>query len=179
MDAINSSITKCVPAQHQCSIHNTAHPIVRGVLFIYLFIYLLTFSLHLLQVNWGSSSQAFTFIQALRFARRLDGIDDHVKNFRPHCLVLTGPPQDRPNLTHLASQITKNVSLMVYGNVIKKEFGALPSNTADTLWIRENKIKAFQAVTTGMNACIFFPFLRRYDRGGWQWPLILPLFGFP
>lgn len=100
------------------------------------------------KVNWGSSSQAFTFIQALRFTRRLDGIDDHVKNFRPHCLVLTGPPQDRPNLTHLASQITKNVSLMVYGNVIKKEFGALPSNTADTLWIRENKIKAFQAVTT-------------------------------
>ena len=124
---------------------------------------LLIFSPHLLQVNWGSSSQAFTFIQALRYTRRLDGIDDHVKNFRPHCLVLTGPPQDRPNLTHLASQITKNVSLMVYGNVIKKEFGALPSNTADTLWIRENKIKAFQAVTTGMNACIFFPLLRQYE----------------
>lgn len=52
---------------------------------------------------------------------------------------------------------------MVYGNVIKKEFGALPSNHADTLWIRENKIKAFQAVTTGMNAYIFFPLIRRYE----------------
>ena len=52
---------------------------------------------------------------------------------------------------------------MVYGNVIiQKEFGSLPSNTADTLWIRENKIKAFQAVTTGMNVYILFPLIRWY-----------------
>ena len=73
-----------------------------------------------------------------------------MKNFRPHCLVLTGRPQDRPNLAHLASQITKNVGLMVYGNVmIKKPFEALPSDNEDSQWMREHRIKAFRAVTTG------------------------------
>ena len=102
-----------------------------------------------MQVNWGSSAQAYTFVQALRYTRRLDGISHHVKNFRPHCLVLTGSPHDRPNLMHLVSQITKNVSLMVYANVIKQPFGVLPTDEKDVEWIREHKIKAFRAVTTG------------------------------
>lgn len=101
------------------------------------------------KVNWGSSAQAYTFVQALRYTRRLDGIGHHVKNFRPHCLVLTGHPQDRPNLTYLVSQITKNVSLMVYGNVVIKEhFETLPEDESDTKWMREHKMKAFRAVTT-------------------------------
>ncbi|KAL9968204.1 hypothetical protein ACROYT_G026551 [Oculina patagonica] len=103
------------------------------------------------QVNWGSPAQAYTFVQALRYTRRLDEISDHVKNFRPHCLVLTGSPQDRPNLTYLVSQITKNVSLMVYGNVIKKPFGSLSADNGDAKWIREHKIKAFRAVTTALS----------------------------
>lgn len=101
------------------------------------------------QVNWGSSSQAFSFVQALRYALRLEGIEDHVKNFRPNCLVLTGRPQDRPNLAHIVSQITKNVGLMVYGNV-KKPFEAVASDKdkEDSQWMREHRIKAFRAVTT-------------------------------
>ena len=74
-----------------------------------------------------------------------------MKNYRPHCLVLSGRPQDRPNLIYLVSQITKNVSLMVYGHVmIKKPFGALPAVDAEDIqWMREHRIKAFRAVTTG------------------------------
>ena len=111
-----------------------------------------------MQVNWGSSAQAYTFVQALRYTRRLDGISHHVKNFRPHCLVLTGSPHDRPNLMHLVSQITKNVSLMVYANVIKQPFGGLPTDEKDVEWIREHKIKAFRAVTTGkpLSVILFF-----------------------
>ena len=102
-----------------------------------------------MQVNWGSSAQAYTFVQALRYTRQLDGISDHVKNFRPHCLVLTGRPQERPNLVYLVSQITKNVSLMVYGNVVNKPFEKMPRDDADAEWIRQHKIKAFRAMTTG------------------------------
>ena len=75
-----------------------------------------------------------------------------MKNFRPHCLVLSGRPQDRPNLVHLVSQITKNVSLMVYGHVIIGEpfdDWPSPSDKEDIQWIREHRIKAFRAVTTG------------------------------
>ena len=72
-----------------------------------------------------------------------------MKNFRPNCLVLTGRPQDRPNLAHIVSQITKNVGLMVYGNVLKKPFEAVASDKEDSQWMREHRIKAFRAVTTG------------------------------
>ena len=72
-----------------------------------------------------------------------------MKNFRPHCLVLSGRPQDRPNLVYLVSQITKNVSLMEYGHVIRKPFDTLPSDKEDIQWMKENRIKAFRAVTTG------------------------------
>ena len=102
-----------------------------------------------MQVNWGSSAQAYTFVQALRYTRQLDGISDHMKNFRPHCLVLTGRPQERPNLVYLVSQITKNVSLMVYGNVVNKPFEKMARDDADAEWIRQHKIKAFRAMTTG------------------------------
>ena len=71
-----------------------------------------------------------------------------MKNIRPNCLVLTGRPQDRPNLAHIVSQITKNVGLMVYGNV-KKPFEAVASDTEDSQWMREHRIKASRAVTTG------------------------------
>ena len=73
-----------------------------------------------------------------------------MKNFRPHCLVLSGRPQDRPNLVYLVSQITKIAGLMVYGHVIvRKPFDALPSDKEDIQWMREHRIKAFRAVTTG------------------------------
>ena len=38
---------------------------------------------------------------------------------------------------------------MVYGHVIRKPFVALPSDKEDIQWMREHRIKAFRAVTTG------------------------------
>ncbi|XP_032238581.1 solute carrier family 12 member 2 [Nematostella vectensis] len=95
------------------------------------------------EVNWGSSAQAFTYIQALRFAYRLNNTEDHVKNFRPQCLVLTGAPSSRPNLTYIVSQITKNVGLMVCGQV---NVGSLCQVKSEKDWLRERKIRAFHTV---------------------------------
>lgn len=73
-----------------------------------------------------------------------------MKNFRPHCLVLTGPPQDRPNLTYLVSQFTKKDALMVCADVIRSPFGRLVvEEAAHAKWIRTHKIKAFSTLTTG------------------------------
>lgn len=33
-------------------------------------------------VNWGSSTQALTYLNALQHSIRLSGVEDHVKNFR-------------------------------------------------------------------------------------------------
>ena len=54
-----------------------------------------------LNINWGSSGQAFTYQQALKYTVRLAGVDDHVKNFRPQILCLSGPPDARPELVSL------------------------------------------------------------------------------
>ncbi|KAL8575172.1 hypothetical protein ACOMHN_042482 [Nucella lapillus] len=69
-------------------------------------------------VNWGSSGQAHVYRKALKFALKLLRTEDHIKTYRPQVLVLTGEPEIRPILVDFVSHITKNVGLMVCGNVM-------------------------------------------------------------
>uniref|UniRef100_A0A4W6EQJ0 Solute carrier family 12 member 3 n=1 Tax=Lates calcarifer TaxID=8187 RepID=A0A4W6EQJ0_LATCA len=77
----------------------------------------------------------------------LNNVEDHVKNYRPQCLVLTGPPSSRPALVDLVSCFTKSLSLMMCGNVII----ASPSPTAvekvssdsHVTWLNQRKVKSF------------------------------------
>ena len=46
-------------------------------------------------VNWGSASQAQTYINALSYMLRLSNTEDHVKNFR--CVVVVTLPPLPPN----------------------------------------------------------------------------------
>lgn len=68
-------------------------------------------------VNWGSSTQAQTYKTALTVVYRLNCMDEHVKNYAPQILALSGAPGTRPDLLHLANLITKNNSLLVCGEV--------------------------------------------------------------
>uniref|UniRef100_A0A8C7XTD4 Solute carrier family 12 member 3 n=1 Tax=Oryzias sinensis TaxID=183150 RepID=A0A8C7XTD4_9TELE len=68
-------------------------------------------------VNWGSSTQALIYNQALTHSLNLTSVEEHVKNFRPQCLVLAGYPNSRPALLQLVNSFTKNVSLMVCGHI--------------------------------------------------------------
>nr|DAZ85679.1 TPA_exp: sodium chloride co-transporter b [Petromyzon marinus] len=68
-------------------------------------------------VNWGSSVQASSYNMALGYVVSLNAVEDHIKNFRPQCLVLTGPPNCRPALVDFVSTFTKNQSLMICTNV--------------------------------------------------------------
>uniref|UniRef100_A0A8C7MND1 Solute carrier family 12 member 3 n=1 Tax=Oncorhynchus kisutch TaxID=8019 RepID=A0A8C7MND1_ONCKI len=69
-------------------------------------------------VNWGSSVQAGSYNMALSYCVSLNQVDDHIKNYRPQCLVLTGPPSCRPALVDFVGTFTKNLSLMICGNVV-------------------------------------------------------------
>lgn len=100
-----------------------------------------------LKVNWGSSAQAYTYTRALRFTYRLNAVEDHVKNFRPQCLVLTGSPSSRPDLVHLVSQITRNTGLMVCGQVKIGPFGTVSGY--EDLWLKQRKIRAFHTICSG------------------------------
>ncbi|KAJ8281182.1 hypothetical protein GJAV_G00064450 [Gymnothorax javanicus] len=98
-------------------------------------------------VNWGSSVQASSYNMALSYSVNLNQVDDHIKNYRPQCLVLTGPPSFRPALVDFVSTFTKNLSLMMCGNVVIGD----PSPTAvesagsnsHLTWLNKRRVRSF------------------------------------
>ena len=61
-------------------------------------------------VNWGSSTQAHIYRRSLEYSLKLNNIEEHVKNFRPNFLVLSGSPRKRPALCDLCAELTKGKS---------------------------------------------------------------------
>lgn len=99
-------------------------------------------------VNWGSSTQALTYHQALTHSLQLCGVADHIKTFRPQCLVMTGAPNSRPAILHLVHAFTKNVGLMLCGHVrISSRRPNFKELNSDMLryqrWLLNNNSKAF------------------------------------
>ncbi|KAM9307272.1 solute carrier family 12 member 2 [Pholidichthys leucotaenia] len=99
-------------------------------------------------VNWGSSTQALTYHQALTHTLHLSGVEDHIKNFRPQCLVMTGFPNSRPALLDLVHSFTKNVGLMICGHIRtgyrRPNFKELATDQARyQRWLLRNETKAF------------------------------------
>lgn len=105
-------------------------------------------------VNWGSSTQAQTYKNALLSVQQLNNVEDHVKNYRPQILVLTGMPSYRPPLIDFAYLMTKNLSLMICGHIIK---GPMSQRIRNILtykaqnWLRTHKIKAFYSHVDEVN----------------------------
>ncbi|KAM6902505.1 solute carrier family 12 member 2 [Xenentodon cancila] len=99
-------------------------------------------------VNWGSSTQALTYHQALTHTLQLSGVEDHIKTFRPQCLVMTGYPNSRPALLDLVHTFTKNIALMICGHVRmgyrRPNFKDLTTDqTRYQRWLLKNEAKAF------------------------------------
>lgn len=99
-------------------------------------------------VNWGSSTQALTYHEALTHTLHLSGVEDHIKNFRPQCLVMTGYPNSRPALLDLVHSFTKNVGLMICGHIRmgyrRPNFKELATDqTRYQRWLLKNETKAF------------------------------------
>uniref|UniRef100_A0A8C1Z8K5 Solute carrier family 12 member 10, tandem duplicate 1 n=1 Tax=Cyprinus carpio TaxID=7962 RepID=A0A8C1Z8K5_CYPCA len=94
------------------------------------------------EVNWGSSVQASTYNMALSYSVSLAGVEDHVKNYRPQCLVLTGPPTLRPALVDFVGSFTKNVSLMICGDILMKSVSQRNSNEM-IKWLNQRKVRSF------------------------------------
>uniref|UniRef100_A0A8B9RCN7 Solute carrier family 12 member 2-like n=1 Tax=Astyanax mexicanus TaxID=7994 RepID=A0A8B9RCN7_ASTMX len=99
-------------------------------------------------VNWGSSRQALMYNQALAHSLHLTGVEDHIKNFRPQCLVMIGYPNARPALLHLVHAFTKNVGLMICGHI---RMGSRRPNYKEMMndqiryqrWLLKKRIRAF------------------------------------
>ncbi|XP_067408189.1 solute carrier family 12 member 3 isoform X1 [Emydura macquarii macquarii] len=100
------------------------------------------------EVNWGSSVQAGSYNLALNYCVGLSEVNEHIKNYRPQCLVLTGPPNFRPALVDFVGTFTKNLSLMICGNVLigpckQKMLESRFTSKGHTKWLTKRKIKAF------------------------------------
>lgn len=96
-------------------------------------------------INWGSSTQAQIYRKSLEYSLKLQITDEHVKNFRPNFLVLSGSVNKRPALVDLCSDMSKGNSLMICANIAmnKESF-----RDADQLqkyydWMNKRKIKSF------------------------------------
>ena len=115
------------------------------VFFLYMFVYF-----RKPDVNWGSSSQSQSFTTALKAVQTLSKVEDHVKNYRPKLIVLSGSPEARPCLLDFANLITKNLSLLTVTEIADldcdwKKLSAL--KTSANNWLSQNHIKAFYSLT--------------------------------
>jgi solute carrier family 12 sodium/potassium/chloride transporter 2 len=102
-----------------------------------------------LDVNWGSSTQAQTYKAALNSIQELVHIEEHVKNYRPQILVLSGLPSARPPLIDFGYSICKHLSMMVCGHIVKDPLNQrLRSSYTQRMyhWLRDHKIKAFYSL---------------------------------
>ncbi|XP_032591153.1 bumetanide-sensitive sodium-(potassium)-chloride cotransporter isoform X2 [Drosophila grimshawi] len=103
-------------------------------------------------VNWGSTTQAQTYKNALMSVQQLNNVEDHVKNYRPQILVLSGLPNTRPVLVDLAYMLTKNLSLLVCGHVLRgpgsqKYRNYLKERASN--WFQKHRVKGFYALIDG------------------------------
>uniref|UniRef100_A0A3Q3LZH2 Solute carrier family 12 member 3 n=1 Tax=Mastacembelus armatus TaxID=205130 RepID=A0A3Q3LZH2_9TELE len=67
-------------------------------------------------------------------------------SFRPQCLVLTGPPNQRPALVDFVASFTKHISLMICGDIImEEERQTRPQDATDLLvkWMNKRKVRSF------------------------------------
>lgn len=121
--------------------------------------FIIIFALYLIvvyrkpDVNWGSSTQAQTYKTALATAYRLTNVSEHVKNYRPQMLVLSGKPSTRPPLMGLANLITRHNALLVCGEVIPQRlsYRARMGRVRSCYeWLHTHKIKAFFNVVDGL-----------------------------
>ena len=102
------------------------------------------------EVNWGSSTQTQSFVSALKAVQTLAKVEDHVKNYRPKLIVLSGDPSHRPCLVDFANLLTKRLSLLQFAQIIHEDLDwkhgqELKHHAQD--WLNDNHIKAFYALT--------------------------------
>ena len=76
--------------------------------------------------------------------RSLPRVSEHVKNYRPKLLLLSGPPSSRPGLVDFANLITKKISLLSSTDIVRdtsmdwQQLDAV--KTAGQDWYIQNKV---------------------------------------
>ncbi|XP_035208918.1 solute carrier family 12 member 2-like isoform X2 [Stegodyphus dumicola] len=117
--------------------------LVTDVVVIALYIYL---SKTCPDINWGSSFQGYVYRNALHHLNKLSRVEEHVKNYRPAVLVLSGNASSRPQLVDLAGHFTKDLGLQICARISKESKSWQDRrllNEMNSKWLTERKVKAF------------------------------------
>lgn len=120
---------------------------------VVLFLYLLV-AYRKPDVNWGSTTQAQIYKNALQGVYQLNTVEEHVKNYRPQILVLSGMPSARPALVDFAHLLTKNLSMLVCGHINTTGLHQRVRNVLNykaNSWLRAHKLKAFYMQIDGLS----------------------------
>ncbi|CDW57246.1 solute carrier family 12 [Trichuris trichiura] len=100
-------------------------------------------------VNWGDSTQANSFRNAVHNMLKLQMTQDHVKTYRPMILLLTGNPCKRKDMVNFVSNITRSQGMLICGQVLQ---APLDDNTLHARyqfsrkiiwWLKKRHIRAF------------------------------------
>ncbi|XP_030752173.1 bumetanide-sensitive sodium-(potassium)-chloride cotransporter [Sitophilus oryzae] len=105
-------------------------------------------------VNWGSTTQAQIYKNALQATQQLNTVEEHVKNYRPQILVLSGMPSARPALVDFAYLLTKKVSMLVCGHINTSPLSQRVRNVLSykaNSWLKAHKLKAFYQQVDGVS----------------------------
>lgn len=107
-------------------------------------------------VNWGSTTQAQIYKNALQAVQQLNSVEEHVKNYRPQILVLSGFPGSRPALVEFAHLLTKNLSMLICGQISEEPLHQRVRNNLNykaQYWLKNHHLKAFYFSVDGMSFC--------------------------
>ncbi|CEF69409.1 Solute carrier family 12 member 1 [Strongyloides ratti] len=123
---------------------------VTSLITLFIFAILFLYLKHLAKtVNWGSSYEANRYRIALMELLKLSRHEEHVKNYRPQFLVLTGNPAARQCLVDFTYSISGGQNLMICGHVVPYKSSVSATdfirnlNSRLTDWLKDQKIKAF------------------------------------
>ncbi|KAI1715597.1 solute carrier family 12 domain-containing protein [Ditylenchus destructor] len=120
--------------------------LITFLLFIVLFLFIKNNKMH---INWGSSTEANRYRKAFNSLVKITHAEEHVKNYRPQLLVLTGNPAARQALVDFANCITNGQNLMLCGHVIPHRSSVSATAVIRKLnhhfadWLYAERIKAF------------------------------------
>ncbi|GBM78307.1 Solute carrier family 12 member 1 [Araneus ventricosus] len=101
------------------------------------------------EINWGSSFQGYSYRNALHYLNKLTRIEEHVKNYRPAILVLSGNTGSRPQLVDFAEHLTKDIGLQICAHISKEPLNWKTRcllQELNTRWLMERRVKAFYSL---------------------------------
>ena len=100
--------------------------------------------------NWGQTSDSQLYKTSVSLAHKLNKKTEHVKNFRPSVLLLSGIPKNNYDLISMANHISKHRGLLVVSDIATNN---LLIGERDQIikvwneWLKNNKVKAFYNLT--------------------------------